>query len=141
MPKRYRVGRRYGPTLSAAFDRVAAYQSPDGQIELDAVAEGPSPWLVEVKWRNRPVSRADCVAFTQKAHSVGERLKWGGAVREVGWRETQRNFSGPHTLIQTLAYAVWSVPTKVKLRRATHGFARWELTAVENRDTISLYTQ
>lgn len=63
-----------GTVRLPAFTRVAAYQSLDGQIELDAVAEGPSPWLVEVKWRTRPVSRADCLAFVQKAHSAGERL-------------------------------------------------------------------
>ena len=57
------------------FTRVAAYQSRDGQIELDAVAEGPAPWLVEVKWRNRPVSRADLAAFVQKARAVVEHLK------------------------------------------------------------------
>lgn len=45
-------------------------QSPDGQIELDAIGEGSTPWLVEVKWRNRPVSRADIAAFAHKARSM-----------------------------------------------------------------------
>jgi hypothetical protein len=58
---------------------VAAYQSQDGQIELDAVAEGPAPWLVEVKWRNRPASRADLTAFVQKAQIVAERLALAAA--------------------------------------------------------------
>ncbi|PKO24105.1 MAG: hypothetical protein CVU38_00550 [Chloroflexi bacterium HGW-Chloroflexi-1] len=79
-------GRLFGRTTSGAavvqlpvFTRVAAYQSPDGQIELDAVAEGATPWLVEVKWRNRPVSRADIAAFADKARTVAGRLQLAGA--------------------------------------------------------------
>lgn len=53
-----------------SFTRVAAYQSADGQVELDAVGEGPEPWLVEVKWRNRPMSRADIAAFAAKARTL-----------------------------------------------------------------------
>lgn len=70
-------GRLFGqPTGSAGtmrlplFTCVAPYQSPDSQVELDAIAEGPEPWLVEVKWRNRPMSRADIVAFATKARTV-----------------------------------------------------------------------
>jgi hypothetical protein len=58
---------------------VAAYQSQDGQIELDAVAEGPTPWLVEVKWRNRPANRADLTAFAQRAQIVAGRLALAAA--------------------------------------------------------------
>ena len=68
-----------GAVRLPVFTRVAAYQSQDGQIELDAVAEGPAPWLVEVKWRNRPVSRADLEAFAEKARTVVERLKLANA--------------------------------------------------------------
>jgi len=53
-----------------SFTRVAAYQSADGQVELDAVGEGPEPWLVEVKWRNRPMGRADIAAFATKARAL-----------------------------------------------------------------------
>jgi len=79
-------GRLFGRTASGAgavqlpvFTRVAAYQSPDGQVELDAIAEGAAPWLVEVKWRNRPVSRADIAAFADKARTVAGRLQLAGA--------------------------------------------------------------
>ena len=34
------------------------------------LAEGPEPWLVEVKWRNRPMSRADLAALATKARAV-----------------------------------------------------------------------
>jgi predicted transcriptional regulator len=35
------------------FERVKPYISPDGQIEIDALAEGSAYWAVEVKWRGR----------------------------------------------------------------------------------------
>ena len=60
-----------GAVRLPVFTRVAAYQSQDGQIELDAVAEGSAPWLVEVKWRNRPVSRADLAAFAAEGPHRG----------------------------------------------------------------------
>ena len=53
-----------------SFTRVAAYQSADGQVELDAVGEGSEPWLVEVKWRNRAMGRADIAAFVTKARAL-----------------------------------------------------------------------
>jgi len=53
-----------------SFNRVGAYQSRDGQTELDAIGEGSELWLVEVKWRNRPVSGADIVTFAAKARAV-----------------------------------------------------------------------
>lgn len=58
-----------------SFTRVAAYQSADGQLELDAVGEGPEPWLVEVKWRNRPLGRADIASFAAKARAVSGLLQ------------------------------------------------------------------
>jgi len=68
---------RGGDLRLPIFTRVAAYQSADGQLELDAVGEGAAPWLVEVKWRNRPVSRADIEAFAGKARAVVDRLHLG----------------------------------------------------------------
>ena len=36
-----------------AFRRVAPYRSDDGQVEVDALAEGKERWAVEIKWRGR----------------------------------------------------------------------------------------
>jgi hypothetical protein len=38
-----------------AFRRVAPYRSDDGQVEVDALAEGEERWAVEIKWRGRLV--------------------------------------------------------------------------------------
>ncbi|MBU1746125.1 MAG: restriction endonuclease, partial [Chloroflexi bacterium] len=32
---------------------VASYRSADGQVEVDALAEGEQRWVVEVRWRAR----------------------------------------------------------------------------------------
>ncbi len=36
-----------------AFRQVAPYRSDDGQMEVDALAEGEERWAVEIKWRGR----------------------------------------------------------------------------------------
>ena len=41
------------------FERVKPYISPDGQIEIDALAEGSACWAVEVKWRGRLSGRKE----------------------------------------------------------------------------------
>lgn len=35
------------------FQRVAPYLSPDGQVQVDSLAENDERWAVEVKWRGR----------------------------------------------------------------------------------------
>jgi AAA+ ATPase superfamily predicted ATPase len=35
------------------FRQVASYRSDDGQMEVDALAEGEERWAVEIKWRGR----------------------------------------------------------------------------------------
>lgn len=45
-----------GELTLPVFERVASYRSPDGQVEVDALAEsagGSERWAVEAKWRNR----------------------------------------------------------------------------------------
>jgi hypothetical protein len=41
------------------FESVKPYISPDGQIEIDALAEGSTCWAVEVKWRGRLSGRKE----------------------------------------------------------------------------------
>ena len=41
------------------FERVEPFISPDGQIEIDALAEGSACWAVEVKWRGRLSGRKE----------------------------------------------------------------------------------
>ncbi|MBK8046656.1 MAG: restriction endonuclease [Anaerolineales bacterium] len=41
------------------FTRIEPYHSPDGQIEIDALAENGELWAVEVKWRQKRVGRSE----------------------------------------------------------------------------------
>ena len=59
-----------GPLQLPTFQQVAPYQSPDSQVELDAVASGDALWVVEIKWKNQPASRADLDRFLKKIRRV-----------------------------------------------------------------------
>jgi len=54
------------PLRLPTFIQVASYQSSDGQVELDAIASGDALWVVEIKWKNQPASRADIERFLKK---------------------------------------------------------------------------
>ena len=50
------------------FDRVGAYLSEDGKVEIDALAEGDSVrWVVEIKWRNKQAGVKEMQKLLQKA--------------------------------------------------------------------------
>ena len=48
-----------GPIPVPAFTRIEPYRSPDGQTEIDALAENSERWAVEVKWRQKRVGRSE----------------------------------------------------------------------------------
>ncbi len=50
---------RTDPILVPAFTRIEPYRSPDGQTEIDALAENGERWAVEVKWRQKRVGRSE----------------------------------------------------------------------------------
>ncbi len=47
------------PIPVPAFTRIEPYRSPDGQTEIDALAENGERWAVEVKWRQKRVGRSE----------------------------------------------------------------------------------
>jgi len=47
------------PIPVPAFTRIEPYRSPDGQTEIDALAENGERWAVEVKWRQKRVGRRE----------------------------------------------------------------------------------
>ncbi|RMF92198.1 MAG: hypothetical protein D6736_03865 [Nitrospinota bacterium] len=61
---------RSGSFQLPTFHRITPYQSRDGQVELDAVASGDALWVVEIKWKNQPASRADLERFLTRVHRV-----------------------------------------------------------------------
>jgi len=47
------------PIPVPAFTRIEPYRSPDGQTEIDALAENGERWAVEVKWLQKRVGRSE----------------------------------------------------------------------------------
>jgi len=47
------------PIPMPAFTRIEPYRSPNGQTEIDALAENGERWAVEVKWRQKRVGRSE----------------------------------------------------------------------------------
>jgi hypothetical protein len=69
-------GRLFGqdePVQVPNFDRVSAYRSSDGQVELDALAEGEETWIVEVKWRLKRVGESELTQLVERSATFGAR--------------------------------------------------------------------
>jgi hypothetical protein len=50
------------------FERVSPYLSQDGQVEVDALAEGEGVrWVIEIKWRNKQTGLKEIQKLLQKA--------------------------------------------------------------------------
>lgn len=60
------------------FNSVAPYISPDGQIEIDALAKGNELWVIEVKWRGRRCGENEIKSLDKKTKllsSEGEQFR------------------------------------------------------------------
>jgi hypothetical protein len=57
------------------FAEVVAYRSPDGQVELDALAEADdgTRWVVEVKWRSKRAGRKEVEQLANQADALAAR--------------------------------------------------------------------
>ncbi|MBL7163815.1 MAG: restriction endonuclease [Anaerolineales bacterium] len=56
-----------------SFSQVGTYRSPDGQVELDALAETDTGlrWVVEVKWRSRRAGVKEIKKLADNARELG----------------------------------------------------------------------
>lgn len=81
------------PVQVPDFDRVEHYLSPDGQIELDALAEAENDerWVVEVKWRLKRVGRGELEQLVERAESF-EARPW--CVSQAGFTPEALAFAG-----------------------------------------------
>jgi len=61
------------PIPVPAFTRIEPYRSPDGQTEIDALAENGERWAVEVKWRQKRVGRSELEQLLTAAASLQAR--------------------------------------------------------------------
>lgn len=57
-----------------AFTRIEPYRSPDGQTEIDALAENGERWAVEVKWRQKWVGRSELEQLLSAVTDLSARL-------------------------------------------------------------------
>jgi hypothetical protein len=58
---------RKEPVHVPDFTRIEPYLSPDGQVELDALAENEERWVVEVKWRQKRVGKRELRQLVEHA--------------------------------------------------------------------------
>ena len=55
------------------FRQVAPYRSGDGQVEVDALAEGEEQWVVEIKWRGRQAGVKELQKLLRAAETLSAR--------------------------------------------------------------------
>ena len=52
------------------FQKVAPYRSDDGQVEVDALAEGDERWAVEIKWRGKMTGEKELQKLARVAQTL-----------------------------------------------------------------------
>jgi AAA+ ATPase superfamily predicted ATPase len=73
------------------FRSVEPYRSPDGQIEIDALAKGDEVWAVEVKWRNKEASVTELRRFVAKTREHSPHRLW--FISKMGFSPAARTFA------------------------------------------------
>ncbi len=78
------------------FTRIEPYRSPDGQIEIDALAENGERWAVEVKWRQKRVGRRELKQLRVIAISLQARA-W--CVSQAGFTPEALRFAAENDIL------------------------------------------
>lgn len=90
------------------FTRVEPYRSPDGRIEVDALAEpgvvlspskdqsGGERWVVEVKWRQKRVGRGELVQLVERAEQLQAR-PW--CISQAGFTPEAEVYAADHGIL------------------------------------------
>jgi hypothetical protein len=79
------------------FSRVERYVSPDGQVELDALAEADTErWVVEVKWRLKRVGKGELEHLVGLAEQF-EAKAW--CISQAGFTPEAVAFAGEHGVL------------------------------------------
>jgi hypothetical protein len=78
-----------------AFERVAPYLSPDGQVQVDSVAESRDTenherWAVEIKWRGRLTGKKEMEKLAENARSLGAK-SW--FISKVGFTQEATEYA------------------------------------------------
>ncbi len=85
-----------GPFRLPTFHRVAPYRSPDGQIEVDALAEDGEQWAVELKWRGKAAGKKELAALLRKAQALSAR-PW--FISRSGFTPAARAYAAEHDIL------------------------------------------
>ncbi len=78
------------------FTSVERYLSPDGQVELDALAENDERWVVEVKWRLKRVGKGELEQLVKHAEQFEARA-W--CVSQAGFTPEAVEFAEEHKVM------------------------------------------
>ncbi len=87
---------RTDPILVPAFTRIEPYRSPDGQTEIDALAENGERWAVEVKWRQKRVGRSELEQILTAAAGLQARA-W--CVSQAGFTPDALTFAAENAIL------------------------------------------
>lgn len=88
------------PVPVPAFTRIEPYGAPDGQMEIDALAENGERWAVEVKWRQKRVGRSELEKLLVAATSLGARA-W--CVSQAGFTADALAFAAEKAILTSTA--------------------------------------
>ena len=83
-----------------AFTSIEPYRSPDGQIEIDALAENGELWAVEVKWRRKRVGRSDLEQLLAAATGLQAR-PW--CISQAGFTPEAQSFAAENGILTSNA--------------------------------------
>ena len=84
------------PIPVPAFTRIEPYRSPDGQTEIDALAENGERWAVEVKWRQKRVGRSELEQLVTAAAGLQAR-PW--CVSQAGFTPDALTFAAENGIL------------------------------------------
>ena len=79
-----------GKVCLPTFHSAAPYRSHDGQVEVDALAEGDERWVVEIKWRGKLVGVKELQGLLSAAQSLAAR-PW--TISRAGFTPEARTFA------------------------------------------------
>ena len=84
------------PIPVPAFTRIEPYRSPDGQTEIDVLAENGERWAVEVKWRQKRVGRSELEQLLTAAAGLQARA-W--CVSQAGFTPDALTFAAENAIL------------------------------------------
>ncbi len=79
-----------GPVKLPVFERTAPYLSPDGQVQIDSLAENHERWAVEIKWRGRLSGKKELEKLAANARSLSAK-PW--FISKLGFTQEAREFA------------------------------------------------